>query len=223
MNTKLIYQFLKDVGNNNNREWFHAHKDEYEAAKAEFEVFTAALITRIGTFDEEVRGMVPSQCTYRIYRDIRFSEDKTPYKTHMGAYVNAHGKKSVHCGYYLQIEPGNCMLCGGSYIWPSNILKAVRQAVMDNIEEYLAIVEDPAFKRFFPTVGEEKVKTTPIGFPKDFKYIDYLRPKDYSLYCPVPDSFFLEHTETLLDRIEEIFRQAKRFADFTNFTIDDFE
>lgn len=223
MNTKLIYCFLKNIAANNNREWFNAHKDEYEIAKAEFDLLTTALIERISTFEEDVKGMQPSQCTYRIYRDLRFSQDKSPYKTHMGAYINSKGKKSTHCGYYLHIEPGNSMLCAGSICWPSKILKALRESIVDNIDEYIGIVENPEFKKVFPIVGDDWLKTAPAGFPKDYKYIKYLLPKDFGLNHPVSDSFFLENIDTLMDRVEAIFRIAKPFADFTNFTIDDFE
>lgn len=223
MNTQLIYGFLKDLSANNNREWFNAHKAQYEQAKTEFDILTAALINRIGTFEEDVRGMQPSQCTYRIYRDLRFTQDKTPYKTHMGTYVNPKGKKSTHCGYYLHIEPDKCMLCVGSICWPTKILKALRESIVDNIDEYISIVENPDFKKYFPVIGSDWLKSAPAGFNKKYKYIKYLLPKDFGLNCQVPDSFFLENTDSLMDRVEKIFRQAKPFADFTNYTIDDYE
>lgn len=130
-------------------------------------------------------------------------------------------EKSYHSGYYIHIQPEGCMLAGGSLCLPSNILKALRQSIYDNIDEYRSIVEDPEFQQFFPIVGEDFLKTAPKGFPKDFKYIDYLKPKEFTCAYSVPDSFFL--TQDILDKIEEVFRQFKRFADFTNFTIDDFE
>lgn len=221
MNTSIIFRFLKELGENNNREWFTAHRDEYENAKAEFEKLLAAIIARISLFDESIRGIQPKDCTYRIYRDTRFSSDKTPYKNHFGGYINAKGKKSNHCGYYVHIQEGNCMIAGGSLCLPTNILKAVRQSIYDNIDEYLAIVEDPQFKKYYPIVGESFLKTAPKGFPKDFKYIDYLKCKEYTCSYMVPDSFFL--ASDLLDQTEDAFRQFKRFSDFLNYTIDDFE
>ncbi len=113
------------------------------------------------------------------------------------------------------------MLAGGSLCLDSKVLKAVRQAVYDNIEEYRAIVEDPAFKRYFPIIGETHLKTAPKGFPKDFEYIDYLKCKEFTCTYMVPDDFFM--TPDLMDKVEDVFKQLKRFADFTNFTIDDFE
>lgn len=166
MDISIIFQFLKELAANNNREWFQAHKEEYLRAQAEFEQLLTAVIARISLFDDSVRGIEAKDCTYRIYRDTRFSADKTPYKIHFGGYINAHGKKSDHCGYYLHLENGNSMLAGGSLCLDSKVLKAVRQAVYDNIEEYRAIVEDPAFKRYFPIIGETHLKTAPKGFLK---------------------------------------------------------
>ena len=216
-----IFQFLKDLAANNNREWFQGHKDEYLKAQKEFEEVLTAIIARISLFDESIVGIQAKDCTYRIYRDTRFSSDKTPYKIHLGGYINARGKKSEHCGYYVHIEPDNCMLAGGSWCLGPKVLKAVRQSVYDNIDEYREIVEDPAFKQYFPVIGENHLKTAPKGFPKDFEYIDYLKCKDYTCAYMVPDAFFL--APDLLDKVEDVFKQLKRFADFTNFTIDDFE
>lgn len=220
-NIPVIFQFLKDLAANNNREWFNEHKDAYETARTEFENFLSVVIARISMFDESICGIQPKDCTYRIYRDTRFSSDKTPYKTHFGGYINAKGKKSYHCGYYIHIEPDSCILAGGSLCLPPNILRALRQSIYDNIDEYRSIVEDPAFKRFFPIIGEDWLKTAPKGFPKDFKYIDYLKPREFVCSYNVPDAFFL--APEALDKIEETFRQFKRFADFINYTIDDFE
>ena len=221
MNIPVIFQFLKDLAANNNREWFNEHREEYEIARAEFDNLLSAIISRISLFDESIRGVKAKDCTYRIYRDTRFSLDKTPYKIHFGGYINAKGKKSNHCGYYVHLQNDSCMLAGGSLCLPSDILKAVRQSIYDNIDEYRAIVEDPSFKKYFPVVGEDFLKTAPKGFPKDFKYIDYLKPKEFTCAHLVPDTFFL--APDLMEKVEDVFRQFKRFSDFINFTIDDFE
>ena len=221
MDIPVIFRYLKDLAANNNRDWFNAHRDAYESARSEFENLLTAVIARISTFDETIRGIEAKDCTYRIYRDTRFSQYKTPYKIHMGGYINAKGKKSDHCGYYIHLQPGNCLLAGGSYCPPPALLKALRQAVYDNIDEFRAIVEDPAFSHYFPVVGETFLKTAPKGFPKNFPYLKYLQCKEYTVNCPLSDDFFL--APDFLDRTTDIFRQMKRFADFVNYTIDDFE
>ena len=221
MNIPIIFQFLKELSLNNNREWFNDHKDDYLKAQAEFKNLLTAIIQRISLFDDEIVGIQAKDCTYRIYRDVRFSQDKSPYKLHFGGYINGKGKKSEHCGYYVHLQFGYCLLAGGSLCPPPDILKALRQSVYDNIDEYRSIVEDPAFKKYFPVIGENFLKTAPKGFPKDFKYIDYLKPKEFICSYQVPDEFFLD--EKMLDNVSDVFKQLKRFSDFTNYTIDEFE
>lgn len=221
MNIPGILDFLKQLAANNDRQWFLEHKTEYQHVQQSFEELLAVVIARISVFDESVSHVQPKDCTYRIYRDVRFSSDKSPYKSHIGGYINAKGKKSNHCGYYIHLEPDNCMLAGGSWCMPSDMLRAVRQSIYDNIDEYRSIVEDPAFKIYFPIVGEEHLKTMPKGFPKDFPYPQYLQCKDYTVSYRIPDAFF--SNPDFVDKIADVFKQLKRFADFTNFTIDDFE
>ena len=221
MDIPQLLDYLKQLEANNNRVWFQEHKADYEAARTCFDEFLATAIARIAVFDPGVAWLRPKDCTYRIYRDVRFSADKSPYKDHIGGYINARGKKSDHCGYYIHLQPGHCMLAGGSWCMPPQLLKAVRQSVCDHIEAYRAIVEDPAFKHYFPVVGETFLKTMPKGFPKDFPYPQYLRCKDFTVACHVPDSFFAR--PDCMDRMMDAFRQLKRFADFTNETIDEFE
>lgn len=221
INIPEILAFLQQLANNNRREWFQDHKSEYLAVQQGFDEVLAVLIARIAVFDESIANVRPSDCTYRIYRDIRFSADKSPYKRHIGGYINAHGKKSDHCGYYFHLEPGNCMLAGGSYCLPAATVNALRQSVYDNIDEYRTIVEDPDFRRYFPVIGEEHLKTVPKGFPKDFAYADYLKCKDFTVSYQVPDAFF--DTPDWLEKAADVFYQVKRFADFTNYTIDELE
>ena len=221
MNISGILNFLKLLAANNNREWFLEHKSDYLKVQSDFEDLLTVVIARISLFDESVAHVRPRDCTYRIYRDIRFSADKSPYKTHIGGYINARGKKSNHCGYYIHLEPDNCMFAGGSWCMPPEMLKAVRQSVCDNIDEYRSIVEDEAFRKYFPVVGEQFLKNIPKGFPKDFPYPQYICCKDYTVAYRVSDSFF--ENPNFVDDIADIFMQLKRFADFTNETIDELE
>jgi uncharacterized protein (TIGR02453 family) len=150
-----------------------------------------------------------------------FSADKTPIKPIWGIH-QCKGKKSDHCGYYIHLETGQTACWQEeSYCHAANILKALRQSIYENIDEYVSIVEDPSFKQYFPVIGESFLKTAPKGFPKDFKHIDYLKCKDFTCAYKVDDSFFMD--ANWLDKMEEVFVQLKRFSDFTNFTIDDLE
>lgn len=219
--TDIILDFLKDVAAHNDRSWFAAHRDRYEEARALFESMVQEVINATAAFDESIRHLHVKDCTYRFYRDTRFSEDKSPYKTHLGAYINAHGKKSWHSGYYLHLEPGACMIAGGSYCLPSPVLKAVRQSVADEIDEFRSIVEAPDFRAAFPVIGDTRLKTMPKGFPKDFPWPQYLQPKDYSVLHPVPDDFF--RSDDWLENTVALFRLMKPFNDFVNYAVDDME
>lgn len=217
---KVILGFLRDLASHNSREWFAEHRAAYEEAKSLFEDMTEQLIRRISTFDESVKHLQAGDCTYRIYRDVRFSLDKSPYKRHMGAYVAAHGKKALHGGYYFHLEPGNCLLAGGSYCLPSRLMQQLRQAIAGEIDEYRSIVDAPEFARYFPVIGEEQLKGAPKGFRKDYPYLKYVQPKSFDVCCRVPDDFFTR--PGWLDRTEEVFRPMKPYLDFINYTIDEY-
>jgi len=219
---KEILKFLTELKSNNNRDWFNAHKEIYLSVKAKADNLTESLLAVISQFDPDAARLRVADCTYRIYRDTRFSPDKTPYKTHIGIFINPpKGKKSLRFGYYLHIEPSNCMLIAGNIGLPSPVLKAVRQSIYDEIDEYREIVESKEFKNAFPILGDDFLKTAPKGFPKDWEYIDYLKPKNFCCSCHINDSDIM--VKDLPATLEPALRQAKRFIDFFNFTIDDFE
>ena len=240
MNQKFILSFLSQVAANNNRDWFHAHRDLYEAAHAEWEQAVGRFLQLIVGFDPEVGTQQVKDCMYRFYRDTRFSPDKSPYKTHFGAYINAHGKKALRGGYYIHLEPGACMLAVGNYWLPTNILTACRNEIMSNADEWLRCVSNPDFQRYFlsqpdapnPFWGEtkgvsssgfglEKLKKCPAGFPKDWEHVEWLRLKDYCAWHSVGDDFF--EGDGWLEETERIMRAAKPMMDFVNAVIDDYE
>ena len=219
---KHILDFLKILSANNNREWFALHKEEYLEVKRRADDLARRLIALVATVDPEAAPLRVADCTYRIYRDTRFSADKTPYKTHIGIFVNPpRGKKGLTCGYYLHLEPDNVFFAAGTIGHPAPVLKAIRQSVYDEIDEYRSIVDDPAFRRIFPEVGDSPLKTAPKGFPKDWPYIDYLKPRNFVASGPfAPCSLDSDTFETsLLPAV----RQAYRFNRFINFTIEDFD
>lgn len=218
---KNLFQFLSDLRHNNNREWFIANKHRYLEAKATADSFTENLIEIIGNFDSRTRLLSPKDCTYRIYRDVRFSADKTPYKTHIGIFINPpYGKKCNTCGYYVHLEPGNSIVCGGTIGLESKVIKAIRQSIYDEIDEYRSIVESSEFRTHFSELGMNMLKTTPKGFSKDWEYIDYLRPKDFCCSQALPDKFFFSGDVAV--KLEPYLRQAKRFNDFINYTIENY-
>ena len=215
-----ILQFLADVKVNNNRDWFYANKGRYESIHADFERIIEQLIDAISHFDPAVSMVTVKSTLYRFHRDTRFSLDKSPYKRHLGSYINPKGKKSPHGGYYLHLEPGNCMIGGGAYCLDSPILKAVRMSIMNEIDQFRSIVESTQFHDLFPVIGEEHLKTMPVGFPRDFPYPQYLRPKNFAVLHHLPDEFFFQ--ENWISEAADYFKIMKPFLDFVNETIDEF-
>ncbi|MBR1682699.1 MAG: DUF2461 domain-containing protein [Bacteroidaceae bacterium] len=216
-----IYQFLQQIAEHNDREWFHAHQAEYKAARQSFEAYVQEMILRIAAFDPGVAYQSPKTCIYRFARDTRFSEDKSPYKRHFGAFVCSHGRKSYRGGYYLHLQPGDSMVAGGSWCPPAPLLKHIREAIVEDIDRFRDIVEEPEFKRLYPVVGTDPVKTMPKGFPRDFAYPEYLRPRLYTVWSPIPDSLVSEPDSQ--DRLEHMFRTMAPFNGFLNEVFDEWE
>lgn len=225
-----ILSFLSRLRQHNDRDWFHAHKEEYNNVRHKVLTLTDALIHSIGAIDPDALSLTPADCTYRIYRDTRFSHDKTPYKTHIGIFINPpEGKKSLRCGYYLHLEPQHTFVAAGTIQLPTPLIKAIRQSIFDNIDEYLAIIESPEFRRYFPEVGENLLKTAPKGFPKDWPYIQYLRPRDFvasgAFYSSSLNRYDLSSPDAAMQLAQKLMpamSQAKRFNDFINYAIDEF-
>lgn len=213
-----IFDFLRELKQNNTREWMATHNAEYQKVKALRDETAQKFIDTIASVDPSAAGYPIAQSVYRIMRDTRFSEDKTPYKTHIGIFVCPPlGKKSLLSGYYLHLEPGNSLLCGGNYCLPTRYLTAIRKAIRDNIEEYLSIVESPEFKKYFPTVGYNLLKTAPKGFARDWEYIDYVRPREFGVEISLEDKFF--DKKDYMKPLVPMITQIKRLNDFINFTL----
>ncbi len=236
MNTKLLMKFLTDIAANNNRPWFQEHKEEYESARADFEAGIGKALDVLAAFDDEIAHLSVRDCTYRFYRDIRFSPDKSPYKRHFGAYICARGRKSLRGGYYLHVEPGNCVVAVGCYWLPTHILTSCRNEIMGSIETWRKAVENRKFVKLFgyPNEGEwtdgnvsdkgfglTALKTCPKGFPKDYEFMRYLRMKDYCCWVKVPDDFF--EGDRWFDRLVDICKTGKPMMDFINSVVDDYE
>ncbi|HEY9550801.1 MAG TPA: DUF2461 domain-containing protein [Prevotella sp.] len=236
MDAKRILQFLKEVSANNNREWFHAHKREFDACREDYEQGVGQAIAKIAQFDASIAHIAPKDACFRFYRDTRFSADKSPYKNHMGAYISARGKKSLRAGYYLHLQPGRCLVSAGAYWLPTNILNACRNEIMGNIDEWRKCVEDGKFVKYFGYANEgcwseesisakgfglARLKTAPKDFPRDYEFINYLKMKDYACWHVVADDFF--EGDGWLDKMVDMFKAAKPMMDFTNSVIDDYE
>jgi uncharacterized protein (TIGR02453 family) len=196
---KRVLNFLNDLRENNNREWFAANKTRYKEAEAVVNSFAGELIAAIGEFDPSVQGLTLRDVTYRIYRDTRFSHDKTPYKTHFGVYICPGGKKSGNAGYYFHIEPsgdgsgliGGHLLDAGIYRPSPEVLRSVRDEIFDNGEAVMAAAGRARKAAGFELDRSNSLKRTPVGFPAGSEWDDLLRLKDLHLSKFVGDDYIL--------------------------------
>jgi len=209
-----IVTFLKDLSVNNNREWFAENKFRYEASRSAFISLVTSLHKEISVFDENIRILDPKECIFRIFRDVRFSKDKSPYKTNFGAYMNLNGKKVNNGGYYFHLEPGNSFLCGGIYMPQPSVLKLLRQDVYYNFDEFNRIISEKKFKDYFGDVSGSKLQRLPPEFPKEFRGAEYLKLKDYLAMHPYDPEQFNE--KELIAYVAKVFRAMKPLNDFLN-------
>lgn len=212
-----VLDFLRRLSDNNDREWFDAHRAEWTHVKGLWADFTAELIEGVASFDPSVRGLRPQDCTYRIARDTRFSADKRPYKSWLGTFIAPHGKKSGYAGYYFHVEPvgdgllGNHLLAAGAVCIEPAVLRSIREEVLDHGDE---LTESIRRARGFRLDTTNRLKRVPTGFPAESEHVDLLKQKDYCLEKRVSEEFVL--SDGLPERLVEEFRHTKPFLDQLN-------
>jgi len=219
MHLKLVLPFLRDLSKNNDKEWFAANKSRYQAAKTEFETFIASMIDSLRRVDPTLGPVAAKDCTFRIFRDVRFSKDPSPYKTNFGAYIAQGGRKSPLAGYYIHVESDKSFVGGGIYMPEPAVLKTIRTAIFEQPETLKLIINQAQFKTHFSTLYGEKLKLAPKGFPKDFPDVDLLQYKHYAVAKNVGDDFW-EHPE-VVETLTEIFKAQMPFNHFLNGCIAD--
>jgi uncharacterized protein (TIGR02453 family) len=221
MNIDNILQFLEELKINNNREWFAENKARYDVVRADFEKLSKELILEISSFDEEIKRVEVKDCVFRIYRDTRFSKDKTPYKTHFGVFVaTAGGRKSQRGGYYLHLDPDGCFIAVGVWCPQPDLLKALRQSVYDNMDELNEIRHNAEFSQYFNDFyDEDKLKTVPRGFPKDFPDAELLKLKHYMVEYKLDEKIM--KGDNFIQQIAEVAKCAYPLNRFLNYTVDE--
>lgn len=189
MNLEVVLKFLKDIARHNNRVWFEKNKSRYLQAKQEFEGLVGAVLKELVKFDGGLGGLDPKKLPFRIYRDVRFSKDKRPYKTNMGAGFSPNGKLVQEPGYYLHVQPGNkSFVAGGIYMPDAGNLSRIRQEIDYNPDALTKIVSGKSFKKLFDGFDEfDKLKTAPKGYPKDHPHIEWLKLKSFIVSAPLTD------------------------------------
>ena len=174
-----ILQFLQELETNNQREWFEANRSRYEKTRKTFLDLTAWWIDEIRKFDTEIPKLQAKDCMFRIFRDVRFSNDKRPFKSNYGSYIVREGRKSGFAGYYIHLQPGEFFVAGGNYMPSPEQLQAIRQEIYYHSESYLKLLNGEPFKSFFDQHDFDSLKTAPKGYPKDWEHIDLIKNRSY--------------------------------------------
>jgi uncharacterized protein (TIGR02453 family) len=210
---KETLQFLKELKKNNERGWFEKNKDKFVAANENFMHFVQALIDETAKFDKSVAGLDAKKAVFRIYRDIRFSKDKSPYKTHFGAVLTGKGKGCGNACYYLHLEPGNAFLAGGVHMAEPQNLQAIRKGISAQGNTFIKIIRDKTFKKNF-TIEGEKLVNVPRGFDKEDPMGEFLKYKDLMLRHSVDDKTVL--SDGFASYCSKVFKAMVPFNSFLN-------
>lgn len=189
MNIDFILKFLKDLARHNDREWFEKNKSRYLESKQGFEELVGSVLAELVKFDPKLGGLDPKKLAFRIYRDVRFSKDKRPYKIHMGAGFSPNGKLVQEPGYYLHIQPGNkSFVAGGIYEPDAENLSKIRQEIDYNPDGLKKIMTSASFRKTFDGFDDfDRLKTAPKGYPKDHPHIEWLKNKSFIVSVMLTD------------------------------------
>ena len=223
MKTQFMMDYLSSLSENNNREWYHANKDDCKKATAEFEAFLEALMMEIGKFDSSILHNNPKDLTFKMMRDTRFSHDKSPYNPAFRAHISSKGKLPVPVGYYLMIKPGGQSFLGGGLFADmfKDATAMVRDYIVKNGGEWEQIIHAPEFEKYF-TVQGTALKNVPAGYDKEHPQAEYLKFKSWYLEYPLTDEELVD-AEALLAKAAELFRIMKPFNDYLNKALADFQ
>ncbi|MEZ4945468.1 MAG: DUF2461 domain-containing protein [Cyclobacteriaceae bacterium] len=212
---KSTFDFLKQLARNNNREWFNAHKDKYLAAKENIEVFVEGLMAKMSAHDH-IETRTGKRSIYRIYNDVRFSNDKTPYNPRFAGYIR-RVKPMNRGGYYFWIKPGGSRLaCGYGHPNAEDLLR-LRQDIDYNHEDWKKIINAKGIKNTFGAMRGEQVKTAPRGFPKDHDAIELLRYKQYWFECDFTDKEVM--APDFANKMNKTYKAIRPFFDYTSMVL----
>ena len=203
-----VLQFLQQLAENNNRDWFNDNRKKYEESREKILFLTDVFINEIRKFDSEIPMMNPKDCMFRLFRDVRFSKDKRPYKTNFGSFIAKGGRKSEYAGYYFHIDPTGSFTGGGIYMPQAGPLKAIRNHIEKHPKKFLSIINNPDFKSYFPNMMDHKLKTAPRGVDKDHPNIELLRYKSFAFSSPVKKEALLseKYVETSVNAFRELYK-----------------
>jgi uncharacterized protein (TIGR02453 family) len=220
MNIQNIFDFYSAIKENNHREWFNANRKWYEQVKKETEALADKLIPAIQSFDPSIGPLTHKDCIFRINRDTRFSPDKTPYKTQTGTFFARGGKKSIHAGYYLHLEPGASFIGGGIYMPGPDVLKAIRQEIFYNYASFAAILDNSHFKKYYQGLSDfGRTARPPKGYDASFEGIEILKNKSFVVGHSVTDA--AASSADFFEYITEAFKAMQPLCAYLNGPVDD--
>ena len=209
---KNILSFIEQLTENNNKEWMDANRDWYLQVKSDFLEMVDRLLKGLTEIEPDMANLKPQHCVFRLNRDVRFSPNKNPYKTHLAAYFAVGGKKSEGPGYYLHIQPNASFVGGGVYFPASESLKKIRQEIDYSGNELVYILNRKDFKNRFGEIQGESLKTSPRNYNNDHPHIKYLRMKSFIASSPLSDQEIL--SGTFIGKTLQSFSTMKPFNDF---------
>lgn len=214
--TAMLLRYLSALRENNNREWYHAHKTEYQEAAAQFEALVQTLILRIGEEDPSILRNTPKELTFKLVRDTRFSRDKSPYLPAFRAHIGPQGKIPIPVGYYLMIQPGNQSFLGGGLFADmfQSATTMIRDAITARPDDWERVITADDFRETF-TVQGAKLKNVPRGYEKTAPQAEFLKHKSWYLEYPVADHQ-LENGDEFLALAVRIFLKMRPFHAFLN-------
>jgi len=192
---KTTLKFLSQLAKNNDKSWFDENRKLYEEARKEYMDLVDEVILHLKKSDPAIGDQTAKSSIFRINRDVRFSKDKSPYKTNFGASINAHGRKSMMPGYYVHVEPGKSFIGGGLYMAEPAMIKKVRQEIDYNFEEFQSILKSSSFKKTYKDIydGKDvKLSRVPQGYEKDNPAAEYLKLKSWIVMREVPDEYMTD-------------------------------
>ncbi len=195
MITKEAVQFLDDLIANNNTDWMHANKKRYENYKKDYHNYIAGILAEMKPLDQSLEPLDVKNCTFRINRDIRFSKDKSPYKTNIGVWFTQNKFRKNSPGYYIHFEKGNSFIAGGVWCPEPEQLKRIRKEIAFFHEDLEAIVDNEMFKKEFGTITRDEnntLKKAPKDFDANHPAIEFLKLKSYTASQKIKDSDFLD-------------------------------
>ncbi len=223
MDLQIIIDYLSELSNNNNREWYHAHKQQLNDANLQFENLLQELILNIGKFDVSVINNIPKQLTFKLVRDTRFSHDKSPYNPAFRAHISSMGKLPVPVGYYIMIKPGDQSFLGGGLFADmfKDATSMVRDYITANSDEWNQIINSQQFTKYF-TVKGNALKNVPRGYDKEHPQAEYLKFKSWYLEYEIKDKDLCD-ADKFLKTAVNIFKAMKPFNDYLNRALADFK